>query len=276
MNDEYKWGDDPGVAIEKATGSRLASRIEDDVVAGYLLQLRTLLEENADLAAKVAVATPAKNAKPHLIGAFKLVKPGTSYLLDRAADILLDELEQQRKNPSLYLVSCKTGRSVMPIGAKDVYTPPDFANLDGQPCKSKPIVHPGITSSLAIAGHEAAKQEALVSIAGHELAFAHLSDPEQMVERARQKLAGIVTFEKMDGPWREIVFGKEHVSGMEQSVNSSFHRVELFSSTLAKKILTLCGRGGRCQTGGVSNQRGSKQRWYVLSVKFQRLDIPDA
>jgi len=272
MNDEYKWGDDPGEAIVKAAGSPLALQIESDVIAGYLLILRALVEKDEELSDRIAKSKPARLAKPYLVEACEFVKLGTEYLLDRAAGILLDELEEQRKNPSLYLVSCKTGRAVMPITAKNVYTPPDYEDLDGNLRPAKPVVHPGITSSLAIVAHETAKQESLVALAGRELAFVHLSAPEQMVEMAKQKLTGDVIFGNVDGPWQEIEFGKENAAGMEQSVNAAFHRVELFSAILAKRILTLCGRGGRCQAGSVSSHRGAKQSWYALSVKCERFD----
>jgi hypothetical protein len=269
---EYKWGDDPGAALVKAAGSPLALQIADDIIAGYLITLRTLLETNVELSDKIASSHPAQNARTDLISACELVKPGTLHLLEKAADMLLEELEQQRKSGSnLYLVSCKTGRSVMPIDAKDVYVPPDYEGLDGKLHKSKPIVHPGISSNLAIVAHEFAKENALVSIAGQELAFIHLSAPERMVEMAKQKLSGVVLFENVDGPWHVVEFGRENSAGMEQSVNAAFHRIELFSSVLAKKILTLCGQGGRCRVGSVKSHRGAKHRWYSLDV---RLDVP--
>jgi hypothetical protein len=269
----HKWGDDPIAAIEKAPGSPLALQLESEVVAGYLIQLRKMLEEDTDVANMVAECDPAQLAKPGIIKAFKLVKPGTQHLLEKAADSLLAELDQQRKAaPSLYLVSCKTGRAVMPISAKDVYTPPDFEGLDGKLHKAKPIVHPGITSNLAIAAHESAKETSIISLAGQELAFSHLSDPERMIESAKQKLSGIVNFGDVQGTWHEIEFGKENAAGMEQAVNPAFHRVELYSSVLARRILALCGRGGQCQIGSIRNLRGAKHRWYSLDVRFQRLD----
>ena len=274
---EYKWGDDPGAAIEKAAGTPLAVQIEEDVVAGYLLLLRTLLERDSELTARVAACNPAKLALDELVAACKMVKPGTAHLVGKAANILLTELEQQRKaDPSLYLVSCKTGRAVMPITADKVFTPPDFEGLDGRMHKSRPIVHPGLSSSLAIASHESAKEIATMALSGGEIAFVHLSAPEQMVEMARQKLGKQIVFGNVQGPWQEVEFGKENVAGMEQSVNLAFHRVELFSSVLARRILAMCGQGGRCDVGKVRSHRGAKHRWYSLSVKIERIDASSA
>lgn len=273
MNDQYKWGDDPGSAIEKAAGSPLAFRIEEETVAGYLIQLRSEIEKNAELARKIAEAQPAAAAKPSLIAACKHVKPGTEHLLERAVSMLLEELEQQRRAaPSLYLVSQKTGRSVMPISAKDVYTPPDFVGLDGELHKSGPVVHPGISSSLALAAYEAAKEQSMTSLFGQSLSHVHLTEPEQMVERARQKLSGVVEIGEVDGPWSDMEFGKEHVSGMEQAPNTAFHRVELFSSVIAKRVVSLCGKGGKCELGQIRSCRSPKHRWYALAVKFKRAD----
>lgn len=271
---DYEWGDDPGSVLARIPGSPLAKRVEKDVVAGYLLQLRDLLQQSQELADMVAAHDKAIEAKPHLVKAVELVKPGTEHLLDKAAGMLLEELEQQRKAPGLYLVSCETGLSVMPIGGKDVYHPPEYRGMDGNMHEARPVVHPGITSSLAIAAHEAEKEHALMALSGNEMAFAHLSDPDKIVEIAKQKLAGAVSFVQMDGPWHEIEFGRENAAGMEQSANLAFHRVELFSSILAKRIVSLCGNGGRCQIGEIVKNSGSKQRWYVVSVKFDAVDAP--
>jgi len=272
---DYKWGDDPGTAIEKAGNSPLATQIESNVVAGYLLQLRKLLESDPECARKVAEAVPAAGARDCLTAGIE-VKPGTLHLLERAVDSLLEELEQQREaKPSLYLVSCKTGQAVMPLSAENVYTPPDFQGLDGGMHKSRPVVHPGISSSLAIAAHESAKEDAMMALAGRELAFAHLSEPEQMIEMVKAKLANSISFQELGGPWQEIEFGKENVAGMTQSVNLQFHRVELFSSVLATKVLSLCGRGGICHFGSVKSRRNAKYRWFTVDVKFERANVSD-
>ena len=277
MNDQdYGWGDDPGTAIEKAAGSWLAPVIEDKVIAGYLLSLRKMLEEDTELRDKVAKSIPACGAKPDLITAtFNLVKPGTERLLDKAIDVLLEELDEQRKKaPSIYLVSHETGRSIMPISKEGVYTPPDFVGLDGNVHQAKPVVHPGISSSLALAAHEVAKTKSILALAGGDssMAFAHLSEPEQMIGRAKTILQGRVSFEGASGPPQEIAFGREHEAGMEQAVNLSFHRVEMFSAILAKKILDKCGEGGRCSGGTIKLCKGSKYRWFIFTACFERSD----
>jgi hypothetical protein len=271
MTDEYKWGDDPGVAIEKSAGTPLAAAIEEDVVSGYLLELRKKIENNAEVRRMVAESRPAQSVKSELAASYGPAKPGTEHLLERAAQILLDELEQQRAaKPSLYLVSCQTGRAVVPISAKDVYIPPDYVGLDGGVHKSRPVVHPGLSSTLALASHESAKHQSLLARATPETAaaYAHLSAPEQILSRVKQKLADKVEFADLPGETaQEIEFGREHISGLEQSANLSFHRVELFAATLARKI-ALLGSGGRCCIDGIRACHGSKQRWYVCTARF--------
>ncbi len=274
MSDEYKWGDDPVAAIQKAAGSSLAVQIEDDIVAGYLILLRKEIESNSELSELIAKGNSENVVKTALTSACKLVKPGTDYLLDRVISMLLEELEQHRQaKPSLYLISQKTGRAIIPIEAKDVYTPPDYIGLDGKIHKSNPIVHPKLSSSLAIASYEAAKQELVLTkiTPKTHMAHTHLSTPEQIVQKARQKLAGLPPCE--NGEWKDVEFGKEHVAGMEQSVNPSFHRVELFSSILARKVFELCGKGGQYNFGSIRSCRNAKLRWYVIPVEFKRMDI---
>lgn len=268
MTNEFRWGDDPGKAIEKASGPQLVE-IEENVISRYLLQLRQRLQSDEELSRQVARCDPARTAKGILVASYGPEKPGTGYLLEKAAEILLDELEDQRsQDPSLYLVSGVTGRAVMPISDKDIYNPPDYVGEDGEVHKARPVLHPAISSSLTLAAHEAAKQSSLVKSGAGKLAFAHLTDPDRIVQLTKEKLSGKVEFEDFDdGPWEEIVFGKENDVDFSQAVNPQFHRVELFSSVLSQKILELCKDGKRCEIGKVSLHSGTRQKWYTVLVR---------
>lgn len=241
---------------------------------GCLTQLRKNLETNHDLIEKVSNCFPAMQAKMHLLESVEDIDPSMKHVFDKAAEIILEDLEAQRKlKPSLYLVNAKTGMAIMPMGGDSIFTPPDFVGLDGKIHKSKPIVHPGITSSLALAEHEIEKHKMVLAKHGDKLAFAHMSDPDKIVDMAKEKISDRLMPEDADGKWEEVEIGRENFSGMEQSANFSFHRIELFSSILARKILSRIGNHGRCQIGGIWQHRGAKHRWYVVNVKFHVPDV---
>lgn len=270
--------------IRKYVSKTPVSTTGKNVVARYLLKLRDILERDNTVNHKVANCISTEDARPILIEAFGPVEPGTEELLERSITILLEELKQQRASkPSMYLVNRETGMSLMPIDAKDIYTPPDYKDPGGETwihrhirsCKARSIVHPGISSSIALSAHEANKENAIIALAGDALAFKHMSEPEQITEMAKQRLTGLVNFGDANGQWEEIQFGRENIAGMEQAVNTSFHRIELFSVILAKKILHLCGSGGTCQLGSITVRKSPKYRWYVLTGIFEKSNVVD-
>lgn len=262
-------------SLTKPETSSLSSEFpKNKIFAVCALKLRKLLETDDLLKKTVAAAVPAISAKQALIDAASQ-EGQDAEVLSEAAEDLLNELEQQRKNPpSLYLVSQETGKSIMPISASDIYTPPDYVGLDGKTHKSAPILHPGITSSLAVSVHEAEREKSILSLAGDSPAYKHLSDPSCLVSLTEQKLTGKVELAELPKEsCTTIKFGVENSAGVEQSINESFHRAELYSALLAKKIVSACGGSGRCQIVRIDRVRGAKQHWYEASVKIDRTPI---
>lgn len=257
--------------LQKKEQSNLAIRSEEDAeVSRHLLSIRKQVETDQELAAFIASRTPAVEAKFALM---KVFDGEGNRLFEKALDMFLEELEQQRKSvPSLYLVNANTGQAIRPISEKDIITPPDYVGEDGLKHHSRAIVHPGMTSAMGLAFQEKHNHDMMLAKArepGSELAYAHLTEPEKMIESTKDRLnnVGVMVDETYEGPWTEIEFGRENISGMEQSVNTRFHRLNMFSAILARKILGMCGNQGRCAIGTIRSCGNSKHRWYVVQVQ---------
>lgn len=249
----------------------------------YVLQIRKELEENLIARDLVANSYPASLAKPELIQIlseerdgrdYPVLRPGGEAVLNAAVDRILSELEKQRKSgSSLYMVDGETGDLIMPLTKAGIYQPPDYVGEDKKVHRPLPIVHPGITSSLALARAEAFKKnQALEKYKDDPVAkkaFEHLVEPQKMVDTALEKLKerGITSTSLNDRePDEEITFGREHVNGVFQSPNLSFDRSSMFAASLLKKLLMLCGSNSEIQVGELEQVDNGKQRWYKLGV----------
>jgi hypothetical protein len=237
----------------------------------YLLKLRKILEEESTISEKINEFNPAISAKEPLIDFIKTKYPEdfASYEdLEESVTAILKELDLHRsKIPSLYLVDQNTGKTVVPFTKEAIYQPPDYIGLDGRLKKSRPIVHPGISSSLALLEQEEEKQKKLLVLAKTEKSHYHLVE-DKMTNFLKVKLSeNGFTEQEIDGPWKQLEFGKENEAGVEQAVSSSFHRIELFTSIICKKLKDICGENKKCQIGKIQNHKNSKFRWYTLNFK---------
>lgn len=271
------WGEDLSAFLKvcrKEGDSELVQQVEEKLLAGYLMGIRTLLTTD-HVANKVAAESyPATSAAPGLIDRFwHLAKPGSEDIFQKAVEIILEELDAARlKEPSLYLVNVQTGRAVLPFNKDTVFQPPDYIGEDGLVHKARPIVHPALTSAMALAQQEAARREIVLKKSKDpkfKSAVEHLLDPEGMITSAKERLqaVGVVIDDiPSDSEPQEVEFGREAIDGINQAPNYQFHRKSTFSAILAQKILRLCGPGGHCHIGPIRERKGSKQRWYAVSV----------
>lgn len=251
----------------------LVETTDEKILANYLLQFRKIFETNGQIRNVVINSDPAIAAKSKLTRLLAgECKPGTEELFKQAIDILLTELDEFRKKPSsLYLVDEDTGKAIMPMTDDLIFTPPDYIGEDGLWHKSKPTLHPGITASLALAVYGKAKlKKHLQKITDpiSEQAYKHLSEPEQILEMVKTRFAhlGIEIIDAPDRCDQKIEFGREQVEGIMQSPNIRFHRAHMFAAVLAQKLLKLGGRSARYFVGSITNEKNSKQTWYIIEA----------
>ena len=264
------------------------AEVEARPMASYLKQVRDELESNQEARDLVSKAFPASGSKEELVRIlstarpgrdYPVPKPGTEDLFEAAVDRVLAELEKQRGlPPALYIVDRDTGDVVMPLPAGGVYQPPDYIGEDGKTHKARPVVHPGITSSLAVArAEEFRKGKALAGVKDDlvaKKAYEHLEDPRQIAAGAADRLRsmGVEVSDLPAGgePEDVVEFGREHVNGVFQSPNLSFHRSAMFADLLANKLMRLCGPGGGVLLGELSRRDNGKQCWYKIGVTVRR------
>jgi hypothetical protein len=190
-------------------------------------------------------------------------------LLTEAVNFVLNELDELRaRPPSLYVIDSQTEKLV-PITDELIVTPPDYLGHDGEMHKSNPIVHPAVSTALALSVHDKAKQNKAITKSKQnkatENAYTHL-DVNKIVELAKEKLAStfIKIVEFSSGDVKNIEFGKEQINGIFQSSNMYFHRVQMFASTLAHKIMLLNPK--ECSFGKIEMKHNSKHQWYSIEV----------
>jgi len=269
--------------LTKASQNAIEVRDDREELLSYLRMVRRELEENPEARETVAAADPASSASEELLRilsvsrsgrSFPVLREGTEELLAKAVGQVLAELEVQRKGPkSLYLVDETTGKSVMALPEEAIYQPPDYVGEDGELRKAKPIVHPGLSSSLAMKRAENWRLGKVSALAEAnpmlKKAFEHLTEPEKMVVLASEKLRreGFIPSDLGDGePEETIEFGRESVAVMFQSPNPGFHRAHVFADSIARRVADLCNPGSEVRLGTIKERNNGKQRWYVLGV----------
>ncbi len=259
--------------LTKYTAADLVEKTSSNVLAGYLLRLREIFETNDQIKSIVVNSEPASAAKSKLL---KLLtneyKSNSKDRFEQALNIILDELDDLRqKSSSMYLIDKSTGMPIMPITEDLIYTPQDYTGEDGKLHKSKPMLHPGVASSLALHTSSKAKLQKHLSKAKDptsEQAYKHLSEPEQILEIVKEKLTcmGVEITSTTDKCDKVIEFGREQVEGIMQSPNIRFHRTHMFAAILVNKILKLGGKSSKYSVGPVKNKETSKQTWYTMEV----------
>lgn len=274
------WGEDLHGFLEKCRkegNQELVRKVEEKLTAGYLMALRGAFESDPEIRRVVESSQPATEAAPFVADRlWGFAKPGSEDIFEKAVWTILEELDFHRsKPPSLYLVNPTTGKAVVPLTEGSIFQPPDFVGEDGRTHKARPIVHPSITSALALSQQDAARQESLAKRADSGFkrhALAH-GDLDGIAESVRQRLesAGVQRVDSLpDADPAEVEFGREQVDGLLQSPNFGFHRISVFSAVLAVKVLRLCGPGGTYSMGPIQERKGSKQKWYMVTVRVRQ------
>jgi hypothetical protein len=271
-------GDENPFDLAEARGSgdpSLVREAEEKVLSLYRLQLRPRFESDPNVLESLPASKDPVECKHWVLSALQdVVRPGTEELFDRAVQELLEELREFRKAPpSLYLID-KDGRAVMPVDGSSTFRPPDFVDEGGTVRKSQLVVHPKITSGIAMSAQASFRRGAALERAKKAgplgtLALEHELDPSSIARVAREYLerAGRTVGACGSGEWTVLEFGRESLDESSQSVNHAFHRFRLFGEVLGRKVAEMSQAGWTCEIGAVTPNRTAKQRWYTVEVR---------
>ena len=232
------------------------------------LYLRKMFESDPETRKILEQSNPASDAKSQLLKMLEW-SPSDGPTIPEVMDELLDELEHQRKTkPGLLLIDEKTGKTVMKLREGAVYYPPDYVGEDGIQRRAKPIVHPGISAPLMMKIHEEGRMDLAVNNPSSIRSLQAITDPSSIIRRAEEKLRelGWDVGPIENGIAEEIEIGREYYDPL-QSRNDKFHRHHMFGDALARKIADRM-EAKKCELSSIVSKRNSKQRWYVVSVKF--------
>lgn len=272
------WGDDIfSLITAKSSGDAAMIRAAEGAIqVRYRKELRPRFETDPNVRESISNDRPAAECRQRVLDAVKDVcRQGTEEIFERVVDELLLEIDQFRKLPaSMYLID-ESGQVVMPIGEAAIYKPPDFIGEDGKVRKAKPIVHPGVSSGLAMKRQDEYRFATALAKASATplgvLALKHDLDPASMRGIAVEWLGanGVVVKELPPeaGSSVTIEFGREQYDGIFQAPNYSFHRFRMFGELLGRKVLEAMGGPGACDLGHPVLESNSKQRWYKVSFR---------
>jgi hypothetical protein len=249
--------------------------------AKYLLAIRKFIHDSTELAQLIADSDPAISCAADVYTLIAhTILPGTEEIFKSAIHEILEELDRHRQLPSsLYLIDQHSGKAVIPISERDIYQPPDYIGEDGKLQKSKPIVHPKITSSLALAQAEQYNRQKIQKLAEHPvhgLSYRHLTEPDQISELIRSKLEhiGFQFIPQSESNVVEMEFGREIIEADMQSHNHRFNRIQSYAAIVATKIVRLNENKHPMWMGPISLRKNSKMRWFVISFQFGSQTIP--
>lgn len=263
------------LALCRKNKSPLVKQLEEEVRARYLLQIREEIKINKKLEDLLATSEDLDKAKPEIANELaKLTQDGSEDLLDESVNIIISELKQMRKRePSLYLIDETTGFAITPLKKDDIFTPPKWMDEDGNLHDSTPTVHPNITSSIGMLRARIGKQNRILEKYGEkgEQAFAHLTEPEKIVTKAKEDLSekGIEFTSKKPEILEIISVGRETLDAELQSVNINFHRWVAYSASLQNKIIESYD-GNKVWVGEIKRKTNSRHRWYEISVGYEK------
>jgi hypothetical protein len=273
------WGEDifELATTRKNDDASVIESIEEAVINKYRRDLRSHFQNDPNVKESIPLDKPASECKEHVMDALKhICRPGTEGLFERVIEELLKEIDEFRLRPSSsYIVDDKTGRVLVPLSDNAVYTPPDFIGEDGLVHKARPIVHPSISSGLAMAEQERHRMKIAISKAKESgplgiLSLEHEKDPDSIrrvaVEILESKGFRVDSIPRGSGKEIVIEFGREAKDG-GQAPNYSFHRFKMFGTILAKKIADSIEQGSTYDLDRPVLNTTSKQRWYTASVR---------
>jgi len=269
------------LAAAKSIGDdRLTAQAEEAVRIRYRLELRRRFEEDPNVRECLSDGRPAAECREWVLDALKdSCREGTEDLFTQVVDELLREIDHFRSMPpAMYLVDERTGQALLPLKEGLIQRPPDFVGDDGIVRRARPIVHPGVSSELAMREQASTRRTAALERAEAAgptaaLSVAHERDPGSITAVAAEFLESAgVTVGPIAGAGDpgEVEFGREFYDGILQSPNYAFHRFRMFGELLARKVLEAMGGPGACELGRPELQNSSKHRWYRVSFRFVR------
>jgi len=183
-----------------------------------------------------------------------------------------------RANPGTYLIDSQSGKALFKLTEDMVYTPPDSFDESGNPRRQLPMLHPRLTSGLAMTVQERTRTAELERSvpSGMEESTAHLKDPWRIVDQAMERIKasgiafhGTAYLSSAEPEFPEevtLIVGREQADGMFQAPSFRFHRSVACGAALAIKVTELGAK--RICFLAVDRKRSSKETWYEVRLRY--------
>lgn len=247
--------------------SNLITRSSRDLLVNYLNILRPEFLTNSQVHDAIRAVKKATLARPALEDILcEHMLQDTEETFGQALDILLEEIEKSAGKQML--ISTETGRPIMAYTEDMIYQPPDYVGEDGLVHRARPMLHPKIAAPMIMGMHKKGKLEKLEAKMGNSIAIEHLRNPDKIVKIASEILLskGVELRAVDNGQTVTEKIGQENVEHI-QSLNPSFHRVQMFGEILARRVLSHDPK--LCEMGEAKECENSRLHWYEVKYIYQ-------
>ncbi len=184
----------------------------------------------------------------------------------KTSQILMQEHVKASANPGIYLYDIVTGKNLFKITDDMVIRQKVHAGEDGSILKEQVMIHPRVSSALILYKHENAKLNSLIA-KGYGKAVEHLTNPELIIENTKNivKESIDVTDDTFDGELVRFFVGKENRSGILQSLNSDFEKVQNIAQNLVLQIRK--ANIQKIRFISIIREFDSKNTWFEVRVE---------
>ncbi len=268
------WGEDLHRELAKVRkiDESLAVELQETIKSKYRLWIRDRFQSDPKVASILTSTDKATSVVVNLaLSLDDLRHPDSADIFDLVLEEIAQEYDKIKLSGGL-LIDPK-GRSLGSLKPEQIYQPPDYVGEDGLLHKARPIVHPGISSSLALRDQQEHKVTQALKLVERDKSlketYEHLNGPETIRERALESLVSLgfnIDPIEQASETVTIEFGREQADGVFQSPNKRFHRTFYFATTLVKKIQSLAKN--KCEIVSIVEKVTNKSRWYEAEVRL--------
>jgi hypothetical protein len=188
--------------------------------------------------------------------------------LDAALVVFLDEQKKTKESGEAWIIDDHSGLAIAPINESSLFRPIHI-NEDGSKSYGAPILHPGISSRIAIRRQELEQKNKILEKLKPST-VEHIVRPKSILEVASEELSiSGIECSVIDSNIEIMEIGRENFDGLFQAPNEAFHRFVLYGKLLARRILSRDATA--FEFNKIEERSNSKSRWYDVHV---RLKVP--
>lgn len=179
--------------------------------------------------------------------------------LDAAIIIFIDEQKKIKESGTPWVIDDHSGMALVPINKDTLFTPMK-TGPNGEKTPGIPILHPGISSKIALVRQELSQKSQLIKkFKGSTIE--HIVRPSSILDIAKEELEKLgLKSSSIEGEEEMEEIGRENFDGLFQAPNEAFHRYALYGKLLARRIFSR--RAASFELTRIYERSNSKSKWF--------------